>query len=181
MTESSYKIDVLPKLIDDGSNWHSWKEKVYTNIISKPGLQRHINRNGKWYTSTLDTAVPLTDNNLEKLEEQIDTYHQCEAQIKDIIYKCLSESTLNSIKGARSAHTAWVTLCGLFEKKGDLIHTSLLATLQATRCSEDDDLRAHLNKMDNIRQSLTAMGQPLPDGTYIAYLKLSIPESYQSI
>ncbi|KIK60824.1 hypothetical protein GYMLUDRAFT_243988 [Collybiopsis luxurians FD-317 M1] len=106
-------------------------------------------------------AVPLNNTNLEKLKDQINTYHQCKAQIKDIIYKN--------------------KLCQLFKKKGDLTHTSLLATLQATQCSEDNDLHAHLNKMDNIKESLTAMGQPLPNQTYIAYLKLSLPESYQFI
>ncbi|KAJ3746486.1 hypothetical protein DFH05DRAFT_1394147, partial [Lentinula detonsa] len=124
MSDNFFKISSLPKLNDDGSNWHSWKEKASTLISSKVGLYRHLSgrakkpsapveKEGKSY-KTADSLIPLSDDDAEAILDKIDVYNQREAEIRNIIYQCISETTLNAIKSKESAFEVWQELCRLF-------------------------------------------------------------------
>ncbi|KAJ3998395.1 hypothetical protein F5050DRAFT_1567348, partial [Lentinula boryana] len=126
MSDNVYKVSFLPKLKDDGSNWHSWKEKANVHICSKVGLRRHllgrikapsmpVERNGKFYkTAAVTDITPLSDDDLEAIYDKVDEFDQREAEIRNIIYQCVSETTLNSIKSESTACKAWTELCRLF-------------------------------------------------------------------
>ncbi|KAJ3828412.1 hypothetical protein F5880DRAFT_1443516, partial [Lentinula raphanica] len=35
-------VSSLPRLKDDGSNWHSWKDRATALLYSKPGLRKQL-------------------------------------------------------------------------------------------------------------------------------------------
>lgn len=78
-TSSSLKIINLPKLLDKGENWSSYKERAVNGIIAK-GLRRHL-------TGTAGSLVPLSDDELEDHEEKMDQYLQKEASLRENVGK----------------------------------------------------------------------------------------------
>ena len=83
-SSSSVKVINLPRLAEDGSNWVTFKERILNNLTSK-GLMRHIRgtarqpvqlteRNGAYYRP--NELSPLSDEDLEKHEDFVDSYHQ---------------------------------------------------------------------------------------------------------
>ncbi len=53
--------------------------------------------------------------------------------------------------------------------------------LQTTRCSEDDNVREHFDKLANLREQLAAMGKSIADSEYASILLKPLPESYTCI
>jgi len=53
--------------------------------------------------------------------------------------------------------------------------------LQQTRCSEDDSVREHFDKLTNLREQLAAMGKSIADAEYASILMGLLPESYIAI
>jgi gag-polypeptide of LTR copia-type len=49
-----------------------------------------------------------------------------------------------------------------------------------TRCGEDEDLRAHFEKLSEMRENLESLGSPLSDLDYAYTLLRSLPPSYKS-
>ncbi|PBK89113.1 hypothetical protein ARMGADRAFT_854509, partial [Armillaria gallica] len=106
------------KLKDDGSNWVAFEEKITNKFLDK-GLGRHlqgtarapshpVEHKGKFYWST-DAGFlhPLSDDDLEKLENKFEEYEQKEAKMHTIIYESISDSTFNEIKGEATAALIW--------------------------------------------------------------------------
>lgn len=50
--------------------------------------------------------------------------------------------------------------------------------LQNAKCGEDDDIHAHINKLDDMRGWLSAMGGDIGDQEYASILLGSLPTSY---
>ena len=47
--------------------------------------------------------------------------------------------------------------------------------LQAEKCLESGDMRAHLHKLQAIREDLASMGDPVNDGDFTSMVLGSIP------
>src|SRR5687768_11104791 len=108
----SSKSITVQKLLDDGSNWISYKEKVQTAIASR-GLKQHllgtaikpppiIERNGRYYIS--GTTLPLTYALIESHQKKIDEYDEKEAQCRYLLYETVSHPVFTEIKRATTSH-----------------------------------------------------------------------------
>ena len=128
---SSSKVVNLPRLSEDGSNWVTYKERVLNNLTSK-GLMRHVRgtarkpvqlteRHGAYYRP--HELSPLSDEDLEKHEDLVDSYDQKEAQVREIIYETVSKSVFLEIKDESSAAGVWTKLVAIHEAKGTMTHT----------------------------------------------------------
>jgi len=53
--------------------------------------------------------------------------------------------------------------------------------LQSTRCSEDDSVREHFDKLANLREQLAAMGKSVADAEYASIMMGSLPEPYAAM
>ncbi|KAG6807500.1 hypothetical protein H0H92_007260, partial [Tricholoma furcatifolium] len=123
---SSTKVTVL-KLSADGSNWTTYHECILNAFTSKK-LRRHvtgtarrpaelIERNGKFYLTADEDAKPLSDTEIETQEELIETWLQKEAQVREIIYGTVDQSTFLQIKGEPTVAAVWKKLTSIHADK----------------------------------------------------------------
>ena len=144
-SSSSVKVTNLPRLAEDGSNWVTYKERILNNLTSK-GLMRHIRgmarqpvqlieRNGSFYRP--NELSPLSDEDLEKHEDSVDSYDQKEAQVREIIYETVSKSVFLDIKDESSAARVWSKLVAIHETKGTMTYTDTLTKLSMARYASD--------------------------------------------
>ncbi|TFK38538.1 hypothetical protein BDQ12DRAFT_574814, partial [Crucibulum laeve] len=67
----------------------------------------------------------LSDNELEKHEQEMDAYATKQAQVREIIYETVSKSTFLDIKNEPSAAAMWIKLVSINEKKSDMFETDV--------------------------------------------------------
>src|SRR5882672_2221520 len=139
MSESlSTQITSLPKLQPDGSNWSTYQEWVLNTLTSK-GLKRHVmgtarklvqltELDGEYFK--LGRFDPLSDEELEKLEQEQDLYDQHQATVRDIIYRTIDKSMFLQIKGKITADMVWKKLTSIHANKGGMYEMDLLSRLQ---------------------------------------------------
>jgi hypothetical protein len=183
----SVKIFNLPKLKDNRSNWNTYKEQILNTLTSK-GLKRHVTGtakqppeielrdDGKYYKK--GSVDPLEEDEVEQAEMKLDEYAQKQAQVCDVIYETISQSTFAQIKGERTAADLWKKLVTLNKQKNTDMYGATLDRLMLMQCADDDDVRKHITTMANLRDSLAEMGNPLTDQMFLAYIHRLMPKSY---
>ena len=193
-TSDTFKFIKLEKLKDDGTNWVTYRERV-TNTMTHKGLRRHFlgtkrkpatfTELDKKFYKTEDQKkkerVALTDKQVEEMEEAIDEYEQIEASVREVIYETISQSMFLQIKNEPTAAKLWSKLVSIMQEKGDLIQVSILTKLQTMICLPDDDVRAHLGKMKELKEQFEGMGAPVSDASFAAMIRKSLPASYRPL
>src|SRR6266550_3277062 len=193
-TSDTFKFIKLEKLKDDGTNWVTYRERV-TNTMTHKGLRRHflgtkrkpgtcIELDGKFYKIEdikKKDRVALTDKEAEDMEEALDEYERKEASVREVIYETISQSMFLQIKNEPTASKLWSKLVSIMQEKGDLIQVSILTKLQTMICLADDDVRAHLGKMKELKEQLEGMGAPVSDPSFAAMIRKSLPPCYRPL
>ncbi len=154
-TSDTFKFIKLEKLKDDGTNW-------IEDIKKKD-------------------RVALTDKEAEDMEEALDEYERKEASVREVIYETISQSMFLQIKNEPTASKLWSKLVSIMQEKGDLIQVSILTKLQTMICLADDDVRAHLGKMKELKEQLEGMGAPVSDPSFAAMIRKSLPPCYRPL
>jgi len=188
---STIKVTSLPKLAADGSNWSTYQDHV-VNAIKAKGLRRHLlgtvhkpedleERNRGFFKPK--TESPLTDDQLEAHENEIDAYEQKEAMLHEIIYGTVNRSTFVQIKGAATAANVWKKLQSIHANKGSMFEMDLITQLQTIRYSDGNSMRTHLTKMTELRDHLAEIGAPITDASFNSYIRtlLSLTPHYQPL
>ena len=181
----------LPKLKDDSSNWATYSERILNYLTSK-GFRRHvqgtarkpevlIERNGSFYKS--GSLAPLTDEELEKHEEMVDTYDQSQASVREVIYRTIDKTTFLQVKNELDAASMWRKVVSIHADKGTLYETNLLTQLQNIRYIEKESMRDHIAKMTELRERLAEMNAPVSDESFVSYLRtsLSLSSSFRTL
>ena len=183
------KLLKLPKLKDDGTNWITYRERII-NTLTHKGLKRHVTgtarkpaeiefKDGKAYKK--GSTDELTPTKLTALEKEQDEYEQKEASVREVFYETIGQSLFLQVKNEETAAKVWEKLVSIMEKKGDLIQVSILSKLQTMVCLEDDDVRAHLANMSELKEQLEGMGAPISDPSFAAMIRKSLPASFRSL
>ena len=87
---------------------------------------------------------------MEKAEERLEKYLSREGQVKTQIILTVSESLALMLLKKKTAKEVWETLGNEMTKKPKLVLTSLQLQLCNIKCSEEDDLRQHLDKAQDL-------------------------------
>ena len=175
---SSTQITSLPKLQPDGSNWTTYQERVLNTLTSK-GLKRHVmgtarkpvalsEMNGDYFKP--GRLAPLSDEELEKHEQEQDLYDQHQATVHNIIYRTVDKSTFLQVKGEKTADMVWKKLTSIHANKGGMYETDLLAKLQNMCYTEGESMRDHLTEMTELKEQLTEMNVEISDQSFITYI-----------
>ena len=69
---------------------------------------------------------------------------------------------------------------GQREKKSQMVTVDLRRKLQAEKCPESGDVRAHLYKLQAMRKDLASMGGSINDEDFTSIILDSIPQSYDT-
>ncbi|KAF8156066.1 hypothetical protein B0H34DRAFT_659125, partial [Crassisporium funariophilum] len=168
---STLKV-TLPKLASDGSNWPTYKDRIINALTSKK-LRRHVigsalkpkeptkGESGQLYQS--GSLVPMSDAEIEKYEDSLDEWMQKKAQVREVIYGTVDQSTFLQIKREPTAAAVWSKLISIHDDRGHMFEADLLAQLQSLRFVEGDDMTTHLTKLTSIKERLAEVGTPLTD------------------
>ena len=191
MTSSTNKVLSLPKLRSDSSNWATYSERILNYLTSK-GYCRHVlgtvrkpetldERNGAFYK--LHSLAPLSDDELEKHEEETDIYDQKQAAVQEIIYCTVDKTTFLQIKNEANAASVWKKVASIHSDRGSLYEANLLVQLQNARYTEKESMREHIGKMTELRERLAEMNAPISDESFVAYLRtsLSLAPSFRNL
>jgi hypothetical protein len=191
MTSSTNKVLSLPKLRSDSTNWATYSERILNYLTSK-GYRRHVQgtarkpetlteHNGAFFKK--GSIAPLSDDELEKLEDARDLYDQAQAAVREIIYRTIDKTTFLQIKNEADAASVWKKVASIHSDKGSLYEANLLVQLQNARYTEKESMREHIGKMTELRERLAEMNAPISDESFVAYLRtsLSLAPSFRNL
>jgi len=136
---SSIKVTQLPKLLSDGENWLTYNERVL-NAATARGLRRHlvgtalkpstvVEEDGKFFKA--DDPELLSEDALDKHETSVDAWEQKEAQVCELIYNTMDNTTFLQIKGEKTAAALWNKLTSIHGNKGAQFEEYLLGNILA--------------------------------------------------
>ena len=139
--QSLYSKRILNYLTSKGFRRHIW------GTVRKP--EQLIECNGSYYKQ--GSLAPLTDEDLEKHEETIESYDQMQAAVCEVIYWTIDKTTFLQVKNKTDAMSMWRKVASIHADKGTLYETNLLMQLQNTRYIKKESMREHIAKMNSGR------------------------------
>ena len=154
------------------------------NTLTHKGLKRHVLGTARKPTEIeiksdkvykKGNTMELTSTQIEEIEKEVDQFEQKEASVREVIYETIGQSLFLQVKNEPTAAKVWSKLVSIMEKKGDLIQVSVLAKMQTMICLENDDVRAHLATMSELKEQLEGMGAPMSDQSFAAMIRKSFP------
>ena len=104
-----------------------------------------------------------------------------EATAMHVIAASIPNSVFTSVKSKTNTQELWDALKALYKARTQMVLVKTSQQLQSTRCSEDDSVREHFDKLANLREQLAAMGKSVPDIEYASIIMGSLPESYAAM
>ena len=178
----------IPKLLDDGSNWVDYEIKARTAMGSK-GLIRHVEGKARKPTPyaevngklMVDATTPATDDQIDAKERVLDEYEQKEYLTRHIILTTVSPRLFATIKDKTSSADMWITVKADATAKTELHQIDTRRQLHQKKCGENDDMKAHLEELVNLRGKLIGMGATVEDAKFRTIILSSLPLSYRSI
>jgi len=84
------------------------------------------------------------------------------------------------VKGEKTAKEMWNKVKAEYEKKSKMVTVDMRRKLQDKKCPEEGDVKAHLMKLQTIREGLIAMGTNPGDENFVAIVLGSLPASYKT-
>jgi hypothetical protein len=194
LTTTSLALYNVPKLLDNGTNWITYRERVMTAVGSR-GLKQHLEgrakkpqevvtidigtANAPKIVSSVDGTTEATEDQIEEAEKKLDKYEQRECAIKQALYGSISDRRLLEIKNLTTAAEAWKKLCSLHEDKSEIVAVDRRAHLQSLWMLEGGDIRAHMGEMERVREELSGLGVPVNNSDFSAMMLSSLPQSYR--
>src|SRR6201996_9759795 len=175
----------LPACKADGTNWVFFRDR-FAFAIDAAGLSDHFE---DLITSELPVAPTVVDPQNPTAEETKanDDFLKCrrfwrseQAVIKQGLATVIPDSLFLKVKGEKTAKAMWDKVKNHFEKKSQMVTVDLRRKLQDERCAEGGDVKAHLTKLQTIREDLTAMGADPGEKEFIAIVLGSLPESWET-
>ena len=161
----------LTKLAANGLNWVAYRDRVIW-----------IFRSRNWSDHLTNTTV--TQNYIDAGDINGATPAQRWTTEECITMELLGESvpdaTFGKIKDKTSTMEVWDALKALYEGRTTMIQVDLTKKLQNQKLGEDDDVRVHFTKLDQMRGQLSAMGKTFSDEEFAAILLGSLPSGYSS-
>ncbi|KAG6823629.1 hypothetical protein H0H87_000620, partial [Tephrocybe sp. NHM501043] len=112
--------------------------------------------------------TPLSDKEIAAYKDEVELWEQKEAQVWEIIYGSVDQSTFYQVKNEPTAAAVWKKLASIHANKGAMFETDLLNQLQTSRYVEngDIDVRTHLANLVVIKERLAEIGSPISDPSF---------------
>jgi hypothetical protein len=168
-----FTLHLLPKLAADGSNWISYRDRIKWTITMR-GLGDHL-------TDDTITQNYVSAGDIGGLKPE-QRWTADKIAVKQIFRETIPDLVFNQIESAYEPTDVWGRLKGLFEGKPRCFRVKSMVDLGKkflnTRCGENDDICAHLEKLTDLRQRLSSLGRTIDDAEYISVILGSLPPSY---
>ena len=162
----------VEKLIADGSSWVTYHDRMMWALRSR-GLLQHL-------TSATITATYTDAGTVNNVTPEA-RWDNDEAITMHVITSSIPNTVFTNIKSKNTGKDVWDALKALFEGRTQMVIVGTSQQLQQTKCSEDDNVREHFDKLISLREQLAAMGKSIPDNKYASILMGSLPDSHIAI
>lgn len=174
----------IPRLEADGSNWVIFKDR-FMFAAAAASLASHVDGTGAEPTLATDfpKSGPLTDAQKAEYDiyaSNLARWRSDEAIIRQAIASTISDSLFLEVRRNESAKGMWEAVRDQREKKSRMVTVDLRRKLQAEKCTESGDIRAHLYKLQAMREDLASMGGSITDEDFTSIILGSIPQSYDT-
>ena len=174
----------IPRLEADGSNWVIYKDR-FTYAADAASLLGHIDGKGVPPRPIIIPrgTEPLTAAQQESLDDyavEMSKWQSEEAIIRQAIASTISDSLFLEVRKTDTALGMWEAVKGQREKKSRMVTVDMRRKLQAEKCPESGDVRAHLYKLQAMREDLASMGGSIDDEDFTSIILGSIPQSYDT-
>src|SRR6202522_339702 len=157
----------IPKLEADGSNWVIFKDR-FLFAAAAASLVSHIDGTG--VAPTLETGFPRCGLLSEAQQAELDKYtsdlagwETDEAMIRQALASSISDSLILEVTKKKTGMEMWEAVKDQREKKSRMVTVDMRRKLQAEKCLESGDVRAHLNRLQAMRKDLALMGESILD------------------
>ena len=183
--DKSEKAVAVEKLATDGSNWPLWRATMLSFFESK-NLLRHIEGTAVKPPGPViyPKGTALTEDQevlQDRAEERLEKYLAREGLVKTQVIISVSESLALMLQKKSTAKELWDTLVTEMTKKPKMVVTSLQRQLRNIKCSEEDDLREHLDKAQDLYARLNEMGAMISEEEFMDIILASLPPSYEAV
>jgi transposase InsO family protein len=100
--------------------------------------------------------------------------------LKQAIASTIPDSLFLDVRKELMAQLMWDAVTNKREKKSRMVTVDLRRKLQSEKCDESGDVRAHLIKLQTMREDLASMGGSISDEDFTSIILGSIPLSYDT-
>ncbi|OJA12498.1 hypothetical protein AZE42_13426 [Rhizopogon vesiculosus] len=156
LPSSNSSLFNVPQLVEDGTNWITYKERILT-VIGARGLMWYVDGQAtKPIPYALDAktgkpvkpdGMPLTATEIEELDDKIDKFYQKDSLVKQQIFGTITDRLLLRVQKLKVSAKIWAEVCVIHEGKTELVQIDLRRRLQDMRCEEGGDVKAHFGKL----------------------------------
>ena len=117
----------------------------------------------------------------DRAEERLETYLAREGLVKSQVIISVSESLALMLQKKLMAKEVWDALVVEMTKKPKMVIMSIQCQLRNIKCSEEDDLREHLDKAQDLYSRLNEMGASISEEEFMDIILASLPPSYEAV
>ncbi|KAG6815603.1 hypothetical protein H0H87_000211 [Tephrocybe sp. NHM501043] len=154
---------MVPRLSADGSNWTTYSECILNTLTSKklchhiigkaPKLANLTEHKGFFFMGK-NMLTLLLDKEIAAYKDEVELWEQKEAQVREIIYGSVDQSTFYQVKNEPTAAAVWKKLASIHTIKGAMFETDLLNQLQTSCYVESGDINVctHLTNLVVIKE-----------------------------
>jgi len=136
----------------------------------------------KWSQHLINNAVPqsyINAGDINGVTPQ-NRWDAEECTATELIAESVPNAVISKIWSKTNVMEIWNTLRGLYKGHTTMIVVDMTRKLQNMKCGEDDDVRAHFTKLNNMHDQISAMGKTFTDEEYASILLSSLPSCYAS-
>src|SRR6202522_333476 len=175
----------ISKLEADESNWVIFKDR-FMFAAAAASLIDHIDGTGTVpsppVTRTTDSGAltEIQQGALDEYAAELLRWQSGEAIVRQAIASTISDSLFLEVRKRESAKEMWDAVRDQREKKSRMVTVDMRHKLQAEKCPESGDIRAHLYKLQAMREDLASMGGSISDEDFTSIILGSIPQSYDT-
>ena len=183
--KSSLNPSAVDKLATDGSNWPLGQATMLTFFESK-NLLKHIDGTAirpqppPKFAST-HVLTEEEEERVEKAEDRMDKFLAREGLVKSQVIISVAEPLALMLQKKRSAQEGWEALVEEMTTKLKMVITSIQRQLRNMRCSEEEDLRLHLDNAQDLFARLKEMGAKITNDEFMDIILASLPPSYEAV
>jgi hypothetical protein len=192
----------VPKLLADGSNWVTYKDRLRWALNAR-GVLNHLDKvvpepevlvatelsptddsaaadpSGGTKVPPKDFDTSMTELVARSSEMRHDKWRANEATVKQCIASSVPDSVFNRVKMKSTAKDVWDAVAQIFEGRSLMVAINLRQKMQNVSCGASDDVRTHFDKLADMNEKLSSIGVTLEDHEYASILIGSLPSIYE--
>ena len=177
--KSTINPSAMDKLPTDGSKWRLWQATMKSFFESK-NLIKHIEGTAArpLPPPTFAATHTITDEEnvcMERAEEKMEWFLAREGLVKSQVIMSVSEPLALMLQKKNMTQEVWDALVDEMTKKPKVVVTSLQRQLWNIKCSEEDDLRLHLDRAQDLYARLREMGASISSDEFMDIILSSLP------